>query len=273
MAFLSNKHTELCHVPYQKSTWSHCVICPGRAKSPTYFPLKSILFSWHWWWTFQLGTPQQPCKLLPPRQNLLFSWVRLLALLCVCVYLYVCIRVWYVFEGVHRVQAGNSWAGGYWTGCHSTWKIWRHQLSTRGKRTASPQLSSISDLIASEANVEEPGFLRPPIASSAIKCGNEGYHSRRQSQERDDTTMEKSKRQMTMFCRKNGVLSEGVNGQFVDKKFSLWKNHLRLCKLYTTLKPFETYFCRGGWSTPHVLFDLSSPQRMNTGHSSKSLES
>ena len=176
MAFLSNKHTELCHVPYQKSTWSHCVICPGRAKSSTYFPLKSILFSWHWWWTFQLGTPQQPCKLLPPRQNLLFSWVRLLVLLCACVYLYLlcacvylCICVWYVFEGVHKVQAGNSWWATYWTGCHSTWKIWRHQLSTGGKGTASPQLSSILGSIACEANIEEPGLSEAPTASSAIK--------------------------------------------------------------------------------------------------------
>lgn len=39
----------------------------------------------------------------------------------------------------------------------------------------------------------------------------------------DDLTREKSKGQMTRFCRNNGVLSEGVHGQFVDKKLSLWK--------------------------------------------------
>ena len=34
----------------------------------------------------------------------------------------------------------------------------------------------------------------------------------------DDITREKSKGQMTRFCRNNGVLSEGVHGKFVDKK-------------------------------------------------------
>lgn len=44
MTFVSHKHTELCHVPYQKSTWGRGAISPGRAKLPTYFPLKSIYY-------------------------------------------------------------------------------------------------------------------------------------------------------------------------------------------------------------------------------------
>ena len=116
MTFLSNKHIELCHVPYRKSTWSYCVICPGRAKSPTYFPSKSMLFSLHRSWTFQLRTPQQSCKCAATQAKLTIflsaAVVVIVVVVCLCVS--VCVRVCvYVFEGIHMVGAGNSWGGVY----------------------------------------------------------------------------------------------------------------------------------------------------------------
>jgi hypothetical protein len=40
------KSIQLNCVPYQKSTWSHCVVIPGTAKPSTLFPLSCTLFAW-----------------------------------------------------------------------------------------------------------------------------------------------------------------------------------------------------------------------------------
>lgn len=172
MTFLSNKNIELCHVPYRKSTWSYCVICPGRAKSPTYFPSKSMLFSLHRWWTFQLRTPQAVMQVCchPSKTHYFLACCCYCCCSCVssCFCMCVCVCV---FEGIHMVGAGNSWGGVYWTGCHSTWKIWRHQLATWGKRTASTQLGSILGLIVFEASIEELESSGSSPDSSSMKGG------------------------------------------------------------------------------------------------------
>lgn len=120
---------------------------------------------------FNFELLRQSCKCAATQAKLtIFLRAAVTVVVVVCLRVSVCVCVC-VFEGIHMVGAGNSWGGVYWTGCHSTWKIWRHQLATWGKRTASTQLGSILGLIVFEASIEELESSGSSPDSSSMKGG------------------------------------------------------------------------------------------------------
>lgn len=107
---------ELCCVPYQKSTWSHCVISPGRARSPTYFPVNHILFAC-------IDDGLLNIELLTSNSSVLPAWAELTVLLGLLLFLFLLLPVICLWWDPHSRGWGFWGRRVYWTGYPSVWDI------------------------------------------------------------------------------------------------------------------------------------------------------